>query len=384
MSILNFYVYIDGSEELPLRDVRSVIKNARQMQRLGSLVGEEEEIFDLDEEERCLAEVFESLKSSDMLMFPYEPSMDLAIDHGVVRETDHGSPMYRIDRQTLEIEQPHNLYLRDRCVFNLSSSPEIPYEVRLREGEFAGVGRYVRSVGDDEIVLLNMTRDQLCAFLDEGPGDGRLRGEFANSLAKIAKTTRESIPEDVTLIQMICLDWIHNVDTEDSFFEKLNELLANPEYFEEHVEDGNQWSELSDDLLKEVFENTYMDSEFTDLIRDTANTLDEEGFEIDSNSRYESLSDLIKDIVCALIFENGYWFSVLEAKMRAFQEDRDMRVREINDLGEIIRDSRNSGANVLELDMSFGGSKLNILLNPDQLLSQNRIELGDQVFYDEA
>jgi hypothetical protein len=376
---LEFNVYADGSAD-DEDNLAYLIENAKDLQRISSFSEESE---DFDDDVALLNRLFTTFKKSDMLMFPYTPEIGNAVDHGVVELNE--DDRYRIDRYKLAIECPANSYPRDAIRFDLATTPELPNLTQLL-GRYADVGKYLKSghTRTDEVVLLGVTKDQISALCDVDVDTQGLKTLFTDSLLRIAQSSHGDDLRDDT-ISMICVDWITAAGAENSnVFEDLNEILLEPSHYEESLSDyGLEWDVLDHDTLSEI-KSDCMDSAFSDLAENISEDLKSSGIEYDNDEYLGDLESLVGYLLNTLLFDYGYWDAVLAEKFKAFEDAfGGLPVREISDLSGIVRESRNEGAYVLEVGISWENT-LNFLLDPSRLLLQGRLSVVDSYFYDEG
>ena len=368
---LDMNVYADGGLG---DDVEEVLASAKRLQSIGH-----RKVVNLENypDEVELHNLFEFFKDSDMLMFPYELSIGAALDEGLLIPDEYDR--YRIDRYRLAISGPpenESLYTRDAIRFNLGGDKAIENTLSQVLPDFAGVAKYFRWDNPTEILLYNVTGDQVAAFCDAEVDAYKLTSAFAESLLRVAKTFVGDEHED--LATMICVEWVSTVSVGDlAVFGELNEALSDSQNFVDAYPEV-EFADLYIEALKEVLTYSGLPAVLEDIAFDAAESLRDEGFDDEDNE------DVVLDIVSRLILPEGYWRSVLDEKLKSFQEDLgggDMR--EVYNLVDIVGESKAAGAAVLEVGMSWSSS-LDFLLDPDKLLEEGGISVEDSFFYDEA
>jgi hypothetical protein len=371
-------------------DVEEIIASAKRLQSISSYTGQDilKASNRSDHEDRYLRpldDLFEIFKKSDTLMFPYELSIVSAIDQGLLTPDEYG---YRIDGYKLAISGPpedESLYARDAIRFHMGGDNAIEHTLNNLFSDFAGVAKYFRWNNPTEILLYNVTKDQVAAFCDAEVGDYKLTGAFVEGLLRVANAFVGNKYED--LASMICVEWASIVSAggDLAVFRELNEALSDSKNFVDAYP-SVEFEYLDSEALKEVLNYSGLPAVLEDIASDAAESLKDEGFDD------EDLWDAVLDIISRLILnepsdaDEGYWRAVLDAKLKVFQKDLgggDMR--EVYNLVDIVRESKAAGAAVLEVGMSLGwDSALEFLLDPAKLLIEDRISVEDSFFYDEA
>lgn len=385
MNYLRFNVYADGGEEVSA-SVPLIIESARNLQRLGHfydpptfadyLSGEEW----IEHDEILLIELFERYKKSDMLLFPYELDQAAVLENGLISIDDEYG-IGSVDRYTLHLELKQDDHPREALRFGLASKDQL---AGLPRGM---IGRYFKQNNDMETVILGVDEFTVSLLANDIDlfSDSALETKFKEALINIGKN--KSLGQvSQELEAMIAVEWIMTAGAEEwNVYDGLVDFFSNGVTFRNYWFNdtreiySKQRISKSDvrDLLQE-------DDDFDTLILEIFDSLEDSGFDLESEFSQAAIIELLRAILNSILFEHGYLDAIAESKLRAVKEAYDdLPIRRIQTLDEIVSESKNAGAYVLEVGMSWGKG-IEFMLNPTSLEKQGLISVADQNLYFES